>query len=64
MAVIILRFLAIPMEPPVGVSDVQKYPYWEVCSLRGPVSFMFVSKSRMTRRQCDIKSTYDRRDND
>jgi hypothetical protein len=27
MAVNILKFFVIPMLPPVGVSDVQKYPY-------------------------------------
>ena len=56
IAVIILIFFAIPIEPPVGVSDVQKYPYCDGCNLRGPVNFILVSKSKMTRRQCDMKS--------
>ena len=57
--VMIDMFLVTPMWPPVGVSDVQKYPTWLVWSLRGPVALDPVSKSDTTRRVWDMASRYD-----
>ena len=56
MRVMSERFFAMPMDAPPGVSFVQKNPYWLPCSWRGPVSFIPVSKFRLTRRQWLMKS--------